>query len=323
MRTFYNSSGQNVTAATMAWLDNPANRNFSSSDLYVINTAPNLKGQYLGRTFLLTDFPQLLKWGGDPNTATWNATGNTSLFTPAPISRNEVSSEISTEAATLEVTWSPDPTVTLDPLLTALQGFRYLGVWNNGTVEVWRCPMPAAGDCDSLGACLMFAGRIGEIQFDRLSVKMSVIDRRELLNVQIPLNQIESTNILAQSSVGIVPPNAPALFTVGTGSTQSLIYASGAASGYTPANDLYDGGYLIFQTGKLAGYYAKVYRQYVFSGSMHAFYLQWPLPLAPAIGDGVRPLAYVPPDQPTALAQGQQCYCFPYVPSPLNSAVIL
>src|SRR5712671_5299634 len=93
MRAFLNGSGGDSTAAVQAHL--AAHRELHFADLYVISTAPNYKGQYLERMFLLTDYPAPLRWG--PR----------GTFVPAAIERGEVESKIGLEAATLGVTWSP------------------------------------------------------------------------------------------------------------------------------------------------------------------------------------------------------------------------
>ncbi len=106
-------------------------------------------------------------------------------------------------------------------VLTALQGFGF-GVFDNATVELWRCLMPTLGDCNTLGACMMFAGRIGNLEPDRLKVKITVNSRLELLNVQVPTNIIEPTNVLAQYSVRpACRRTGPTSFTVTSGSSTS------------------------------------------------------------------------------------------------------
>jgi hypothetical protein len=297
MRSFIAGDGSDSSAAAYAY--SATHRQFQDVDLYVINTAPWYAGQYLGKQFRLTSHPAPLVWS-------YRGT-----FVPATISRGEVQSKIGLEVDSLDVTWSPqlsdllaspdtseehdgiigDGTSTA--VLTALQGF-FAGVFDNGILEVWRCRMLPGGDCNTLGACLLFSGRIGSLELDRLSPKITVMSRLETLNVQVPTNLVEPGNILTQYSVGVLPPNGPASFTVLSGSTASVIYATpvSAPSGYTPANDLYDTGYVVIASGcALGGSYRRI-RQQLIEGGNHAFYLQTPLPFAPTPGDTFVP--YVP-----------------------------
>ena len=174
MRKFLDGSGSDSTAAALAHL--AANRELRFADLYVISTSPNYAGQSLAKTFLLTSHGAPLNWG------------HRGTFTPVNIERTGVQSKIGLEVDTLDITWAArDADVLLSggspatTLLTVMQGIE-TGCFTRGNVEVWRCIMPTEGDCNTLGACLMFAGRIGNISQDRLVPKMTVISRLEALN---------------------------------------------------------------------------------------------------------------------------------------------
>ena len=310
MRTFIDGNGNDSTAAVLAYL--ATNRQLQFADLYVINTAPQYSGQYLGKTFLLTDYAAPLKW---------NYKG---MFRTAVVSRGEVESKIGLEADVLEVTWAPRTAVLAkdsggNVILTALQGFG-AGIFDNGILEVWRCLMPSTGDCNTFGACCMFAGRIGDLEPNRLAVKISVISRLENLNVQVPLNVVEPGNVLAQYSPGILPTGAPPSLTIAAGSTLAKVYAD--AAGSTPIADLYDGGYLIFTSGKLAGHYVEVESQDVGAGHW-TFYLQIPLPFAPSAADTIAGYIPVPTDYATASSLAGGYNGFPYVPVPIDSAMLI
>ncbi len=304
MRTFLDGSGSDSTAAVQAYL--AAHRELHLADLYIVKTAPNYDGYYMGRTFLLTDYSSPLLWSYKGTFVTGN------------ISRNEVESKIGLEADKLEVIWSPqDSDILADDggtpattLLTVLQGFG-CGIFDNGTLEVWRCLMPTIGDCDTLGACLMFSGRIGDIEPDRLKAKLTVNSRLELLNQQVPTNLIEPTNILAQYMTGQMPAGAPIGFTVVAGTVLTKVYADGTP---TMPDGTYDGGYIVFTAEKLGGTYRRVRAQTVESGH-HAFYLYEPLPFLPQVGDNLE--AYIP------IAADSGKTGFPYVPSPVSSAVVI
>jgi hypothetical protein len=324
VRAFIDGSGLDSTTAVKAYL--ASHRQLEIADLYVINTAPSYTGHYLGKQFLVTDYGSPLKW-------TYKGT-----FSPAVISRGEVESKIGLEADTLDVTWSPLDTDLLATSegLTALQGFA-AGVFDNGTLEVWRCLMPAPGEsvgspaitaklgnCDVFGACLMFAGRIGDVEPDRQNVKITVVSRIDTLNIQVPTNLIEPTNILAQYLTGQIPTGGPSSLSVVSGSTVSKVYADGGGSPVvTMPAGTYDSGYIVFGgSSHLAGTYRGVRAQTVETGH-HAFYLYEPLPFAPTAGDTIA--AYVPiaRDYAGAIASGVGYAGFPYVPSPINSSVVI
>lgn len=325
MRTFYDGSGNDSSAMVRAYL--ASHRQLMMADLYVITTAPCYDGQYLDKTFLITDYYSPLRWD-------YRGT-----FSPGVISRGQVESKIGLEADTLDITWSPgdtdivasDGTVTL---LTAIQAFR-AGIFDNGTVEVWRVPMPNAGesvgspaitakhgDANVFGACMMFGGRIGDIKPDRQSVTMTIISRMETLNIQVPTNLVEPTNILAQYLTGMIP-GGPLSMTVVTGSTVDKIYADDTASpAVTMAAGTYDSGYVRFTSGLLSGHFAAVRAQTVESGH-HAFYLYGSLPFTPSASDTLTAYISIPPDQATASTTSNGYLGFPYVPNPTNSSVVI
>jgi hypothetical protein len=314
VRTFLDGSGSDSTSAVQTYL--ASHRQLHIADLYVINTAPNYSGKHMGRTFLITDYSAPLKW---------NYKGT---FSVGVISRSEVESKIGLEADTLDVTWSPKDTDIVannggTTLLTALQAFGS-GVFDNGTLEVWRCLMPTVGDCNTLGACLMFAGRIGDTVPDRQSVKITVVSRIETFNIQVPTNLIEPTNILAQYLTGQIPSGGPSSLSVVSGSTVHKVYADDSGSpAVTMAAGTYDSGYIVFGgSSKLAGTFRGVRAQTVES-SHHAFYLYEPLPFTPTAGDTIAAYIPIPRDFAGSIDSGNGYAGFPFVPSPVNSSVVI
>jgi hypothetical protein len=276
VRTFLNGAGEDSTAAVLAYL--AVHRELTFADLYLISTSPCYAGEFLGQTFLLTDYPSPLMWGA-------------STFVPADISRDAVESKIGLDAASVDVQWGTRSSDVLASNLSVLQGF-FAGCFDNGTVEIWRCIMPTPGDCNSLGACLMFSGRITNLALDRMITKFTVLSRMETLNVQVPTNLIEPGNILTQYSVGVLPLDGPPAFTILAGSTASKILADPTTTpaGYVAANDTYDMGYIVIGTGaQLGGSYGGIRMQTIESGH-HAFYLSQPLPFAPTAGDSMNAL---------------------------------
>lgn len=310
MRQFFDGNGADSTAAVQSYL--ATHRQLHIADLYLISTAPSYAGHHLDKTFKLTNYSAPLKWD-------YKGT-----FDKAVISRGEVESKIGLEADTLEITWSPKDTDILSAgLLTALQGFGS-GVFDNGNLEVWRCLMPTVGDCNTLGACMMFGGRIGNIEPNRQSVKITVVSRVETLNIQVPTNLIEPTNILAQYLTGQLPVGGPAGLSVVSGSTKDKVYADDTGSpAVLMAAGTYDSGYVLFGgSSKLAGTFRSVRLQTQESGH-HAFYLYESLPFAPDAGDTITAYIPIPRDYAGAIATGNGYAGFPYVPSPINSTVVI
>jgi hypothetical protein len=308
MRAFTAGDGSNSTAAVLTYL--AAHRQLHITDLFVISTAPNYASFYLGQTFYVTSYPSSL---------TWNFRGT---FKTGVIERNEVESKIGLEADKLEVTWAPQNTDILDASLTVLAGF-HSGVFDNGTLELWRCVMPTIGDCNTLGACLLFSGRIGNIEPDRLKVKMTVMSRLEVLNQMVPTNLIEPTNIIAQYTTGQVLKNGPSAFSLVAGTTAQVLVADPVAApgGYTPQNDTWDFGYVMMTgAGKTGGSFRGIQQQ-TYNGTHHLFYLYEALPITPLVGDTFNAFILVPRDQGGAVTQGSIYQGFPFVPQPINSPI--
>lgn len=214
MRQFLDGNGVDTTATVTAFLS--THRALEVVDLYVIKPAPNYEGQYLGKSFLVTNYPSPLLW---------NYKG---VFKPADIDRDGIESKIGLEADTVQIRWMPRDTDILafandgvTPVLTALQAFTR-GIFDNGTVQIWRCIMPTSGDCNTLGACLLFEGRIGDIEINRALVSLTAISRLETLNEQVPTNIIEPTNVYAEYAVG----EGATGFTVQLGSSATKLYTT-------------------------------------------------------------------------------------------------
>jgi len=314
MRAFISGSGADSTAAVQTHL--AAHRALHLADLFVIRTAPNFAGFYLDRTFLLTDYPSRL---------VWNYRGT---FEPAVVSRNDVESKIGLEADKLQVMWSPqDSDILADDgaghtLLTVIEGLGQ-DIFDNGTLELWRCLMPTIGDCNTLGACLLFSGRIGDIDADRLKATISVMSRLEVLNEMVPTNLIEPTNIVAQYTTGQALNAGPSTFELVSGSNRSVLFAdpTDAPGGYTPANGSWDFGYVVMGSpGKLGGSHRGI-REQLYTGGHHVFYLYEPLPFDPLVGDTFGAFIPVPRDAAGASTQGSEFAGFKYVPQPINSPV--
>jgi hypothetical protein len=315
VRTYINGAGADSTAAVLAYL--AANRSLKRADLYVISPGPNFAGCALNKSWLLTNWPS-------PLTYTPLKT-----FSPANIKRDGVKSKIGLEADQLKLTWYPVGTemqlqsggISLS-LLQAFQG----DVFDGGMISIYRVEMPTPGDCNTLGACLLFQGNIGDVEAGRSSIEISVNSRVELVNAQVPSNTVESTNVGAQYSIGAFPAGqaTPPAFAVAADTTLTVLQAAvyGSPSGFSPQNGDYDFGYLAFHPpGLLGGIYRDI-RRSLFSSGVAEFYLYEPLPFLPASGDLFTPLLPVPRDYAGAVAlnesspQWKISPGFPYVPSP-------
>ncbi len=77
-----------------------------------------------------------------------------------------------------------------------------------------------------------------------------------------------------------------------------------------------------FSTGKLAGHYAKIYRQTI-EGASTLFTCRRLCPSCRSAGDTFSAFVYVPPDQANAVANGGAYEGFPYVPTPINSTILI
>lgn len=292
MRKFINGSGADTSAAAYAFLNSHPSV-IRMADLFVLKTAPNFNGHPLGKTFLLTTWDAPL---------TWNYRGT---FTPASISSSGVVSQCGLEDQTLSVDWSPRDSDVILSGFSVLQAFNY-PIFANGALEMWTVIMPTDGDCETYGACCMFAGRIGDVDANRITPQITVHSRLEHLMTKVPTITVEPGNIAAQQLPGNIPSGGPSSLTVASGSDVLTVYATGG----TPAASLYNDGYLVFTSGNLGGYYARVIFSGVASGQW-AFYLGGFLPFAPSAGDTC--VGYSKADFEAA---------FPYVPVPINSAMV-
>jgi hypothetical protein len=178
-----------------------------------------------------------------------------------------------------------------------LQAFA-AGLWDNGRVALYRAVMPAFGDCNTLGAMCMFAGRIAETQIERDSVKLKVNALTEVFDLQIPPNVIEASNVQSKYSTGQPPMGCetPPSFTVVAGSTAQVVVASGPDF----EADTFDFGYILFDSGTSLGLMARTVRWSDNSGGYARFHLYEPLPWTPETGATFTALVpYVRGNNPT------------------------
>jgi hypothetical protein len=286
MRTFLDGSGSDSTAAVIAHL--AQRRQIFCADLVQIKTY--FQGEQWSQNRLLAIYDRPLKWS------------HVGTFVPAKIKRGEIESKVGLETVTLELTWPIDDTELLlgfsptdGSVPTLLQSFES-GIWDNGRVYVYRTYMPTDGDADTFGACTLFAGRIAEASPERTGVSLKVNSLTELFDAQLPPNLIEPTNVQSEFSIGQPPAGLSSVpsFTVVAGSTPSTIVANctGPNAGQIFADEVFDFGYLFFDTGGDCGLMFRTVRRSTNGFGHNKFLLYEPLPWTPKAGDTF--LGYVP-----------------------------
>jgi Uncharacterized conserved protein (DUF2163) len=253
------------------------------------------------------------------------------VYAPANLKNDGFKSKIGLDVDSLQLSWTfrgDEPMVT-DPdtgaiILTMLQGFQQ-GLWAGVWVKWWRVYMPTFGDCDSLGAVRMFRGRIGPVEVDRLTAKITVNSVTEMFNRQVPQQLIEANNRSGQVGPGL-PPDLDADPThwtyfecvTGHGGTMQKIVAQQTAPTadevYAPGT--FDLGYLLFQASPLDFFVAQV-QHYEVIGVFNVFYLFKPLYVDPhAYGLTFIAFIPIPKDQDVSGAGGVELKGFKRVPLP-------
>ena len=168
------------------------------------------------------------------------------------------------EVPTLDITWAPNNrTFTNNVATTSPLQLAQTGYYDNWNVYVFRVYMPTKGDCNTLGACPLFGGRIAESSVDRNTIKWKVNAFLDVLSQQVPINVIEASNTLA-SFVGAQPPagfSTVPQFATFTGSTPTVLYGDVEAPygvHHIFSNHIFKRGWVIFLPGTgatLAGYF--------------------------------------------------------------------
>ena len=286
MRTFIDGSGADSTAAVLAHLS--GRRQLLCADLVQLKTY--FQGEQWSQNRLLAIADRALTWS------------HVGTFQPANITRGSVESKVGLDTVTLDLTWSlkdSDLLLTWTPAdgskPTLLQSFE-AGIWDNGRVYLYRTVMPTPNDCDTFGACTVFAGRIAEARAIRTGVQLKVNSLTELFDLQLPPNLIEPTNVRSEYALGQAPAGLASVpnFTVQAGSTTSSILADCTSpnSGQLFADEVFDFGYLQFASGGTCGNMFRSIRRSTLNSGHNQFLLYDPLPWAPTPGETF--LAYVP-----------------------------
>jgi hypothetical protein len=289
MRAFTSGSGSNTTNTVQSYL--AAHRQLLVADLFELKTL--VQGAPWSQDLLLTTFATPL---------TWNQKGT---FVPARLKRGAVDSKIGFDASALDLEWSLRPTDMFYGSCSMLAAFL-AGLWDNGVVTLYRAIMPALGDCNTLGACVMFTGRIADVTASRLGVQMKINCPLELLDQKMPPNLIEPGNPAAQYMSGVAPAGMGSVpvFSAGGSSTTQIVVAECTAPNVAQLfqNDTFDFGYIEFTSGACQGMRASVQFSEVKDG-LNWFYLYNPLPWPPNAGDTFNGLV---PYARGLVAHGQQ-----------------
>jgi hypothetical protein len=251
-----------------------------------------------------------------PSSLTYSFWG---VFNAAKVTRGSVTSKIGLEVTTLDITWAPKQprtfgvtTATSNPMQLAQLGF-----YDNWPVRVWTAFLPGpGGDCNTLGACELFGGIVGDTVVNRDGIKWTVNSMLYVCDTDIPPNTIEATNTLA-SFLGAIPPAGltvvPTFEVAGVGESTTSFSASclGPTGGQIFSNNAFQQGFLVFTSGTLEGFWSAVAANYS-GGGYNIFQVYTPFPWPPSAGDEFYVSAKSPIDQSDiAIA-----FPFPYVPDP-------
>jgi hypothetical protein len=179
------------------------NRQLLVADLFVLKTF--VQGELWSQYVKLTTADAPLRWDGLPYVDSQAPNG---IFSIGKLKRGNIDSKIGLDVQSLDLEWylaSTDVFGTFNgQTITQLQAFQ-LGLWDNGRVAIYRAVMPTFGDCNTLGAMCMFAGRIAEVEMTRTGVKLKINALTEVFDQQLPVNVIEPTNTQAKYSPGGPP----------------------------------------------------------------------------------------------------------------------
>jgi uncharacterized phage protein (TIGR02218 family) len=231
--------------------------------------------------------------------------GNT--FASFLIQRTKIRSTVGLEVDTLDVTLNPGPT-------DLLSGTQWITAARNGGLDgasllLEKLYMPTFGDT-SLGALVLFSGRVSDVVCGRTAVQLTVKSELELLDVQLPRNFYQSGcgNTLFDAGCGL----NKAAYAVNGSATNSS--ATMIASVLAQPDGYFALGTITFTSGANAGVTRSV-REF----ANGVFTLSLPL-LAP-VQHGDSFLAYPGCDKVKETCDGKfgnivHFRGFPYVPDP-------
>lgn len=299
MKKCIGGNGQDTTAAVQSYL--ASNRQLLMRNLYLIGHAEDPYAIWL------TDHESDLTWSYYDTP-----------FLHAAVTRGTVSTKIGFDATSVDLTWAPKTprtfgvtTATANPMQLAMLGF-----YDNWPVRIWTVFMPTPGDANTLGACELFGGLLGNRSVDRDGIKWTVNSYLYVLDTKVPPNQIEMTNTLA-SFQGAIPPAGLTVVptfevaAVGTSTTSWSAACLGPTPGQLFANNTFQNGFLVFTGGTLEGFYSAVAADFT-GGGFNIFEVFSPFPWPPTAGDTF----YVSVASPIDQSQTTTFKGFPFVPAP-------
>jgi uncharacterized phage protein (TIGR02218 family) len=266
-----------------------------------------------GQQFLMADlFTFTLIGGGVVRYTTAGSDivldGHTYLANDVIIKRSRIRTMIGVEVDTLDLTVIAQSTHLLGgvPWLTAARN----GALDGAYVRVSRLFMTAWGDV-SLGAPLLFEGRVASLEVGRTEARLHVNSLLEVLNIQMPRNlyQPGCLNTLYDASCTLVKASNGTASSVSSTSSTTVINC-----GLSQAAGFFDLGTITFTSGINNGV-----QRSVKSYAPGVVYLIAPLLLAPGVGDTFT--AYAGCDKKQATCSGKFSNLvnfrgFPYVPAP-------
>lgn len=301
MRQCLDGNGVDSTSAVQAYLLN--------------NPSPRLRHLYL------------IGQPEDPY-ALWLTDSDTDLvysfwgtFIHAVVRRGSVTTKIGLDSTSMDLFYSPalprtfgKTTATASPMQLAQLGF-----YDNWPVRVWTAYLVSPGDCNSLGASELFGGIIGSTKVDRSGISWTVNSFLYVTDTQIPPNVIEGTNTQA-SFLGAIPPAGltvvPTFQVAPVGESTTSFSASclGPTPGQIFDNNAFQGGFLVFTSGTLNGFWSAVAANSS-GGGYNILQVLTPFPWPPSAGDRF----FVSAKSPIDLSDDADAKPFPYVPDPTQA----
>jgi hypothetical protein len=173
MKRVTNGFNQDTTSTVVAWL--AANKQLIMAELYLIGER---------------DDPNALWYTNWESPLLWSMYGT---FLPATIKRSNISSRVGLEVTKVDITLGLLAADVSEDAASVYDAARD-GTLDGWPVRIWTVYMPTFGDCDTLGCSELFGGRIGEIEINRGSLKLSCNSFLALIDQDVPNQLIEATN---------------------------------------------------------------------------------------------------------------------------------
>lgn len=309
MRRVIGGNGQDNTVATQAWL--LSGNSFILRDLIIIGYPED------PRSIWMTNHEAPVIYSP-----------YSGVFSPAAVTRGQVSAKIGLDVQKLTVTWSPSNNASTANTASASPAQRArLHFYDNWPVLVLRAFMPTPGDANTLGCAEWFGGRVDTVNVERNKLTFNVNSFLNVVTQKVPSTVIETTNTLASTAAVTLPAGDASVpvFKCFTGSTEDYIIADciSPSAGKVYAGNVFSGGYMVFLSGAgatLAGAWSAIGENGAFTDgddnrhSQFEIYNALPWPPTP-FADGSGDTFYVSTAAPVNIS-GEGNFGFPYVPNP-------